>query len=424
MKKILFVITLLIGSLAKIAASPAAINFDNLPKNDKFQSLLLDFGNAYEAIKFPYVQSKALNVQAPSRATELEAAKKLYEFLEKQKKSNYDMEVLKLLTMRCLYNFDELNSSKMEKEFSRINKKYSKNAEHHWVYGNFLVTAGKPVDGMKELEKYLDMKNGMIGSFFIYDYAYAQFLSNMPLSAYYTITNGGSIPEKEIDNVQLLNLIKNLIKESSSSETYTKEQVWKVSQKKDEWNYVYSTMLGISIPCKDNWGLKLQPFTSKTPAVCILNPNDFSVAGNKVGISVLLLAYPESLYDDSVKQNYVNMFNTKGRSIVKISDNDFEKYEIEDLSRYNDVRKGARCYLYISKIQPNKYAGAMCEHSFDFSSIKKDNHSNEPSYFKFEPAQNRLNEPVNIIILVDSCNALAEETDKLLEDMFKRSVFK
>lgn len=424
MKKILFVITLLIGSLAKIVASPAAINFDNLPKNDKFESLLLDFGNAYEAIKFPYVQSKEFNVEPPSVATELDAAKKLYEFLGKQKKSNYDMEVLKLLTMRCLYNFDEVNSSKMEKEFSRIDKKFSKNAEHHWVYGNFLVTAGKAVEGIKELEKYLDMKNGMINSFFIYDYAYAQLLANMPLNAYYTITNGGNIPEEEIDDVQLLKLIKEFVKESSSSETYTEGQVWKVSQKKGDWNYIYSTMLGISIPCKNNWGLKLQPFTSKTPAMCILNPNDFSVAGNKVGISIMVLAYPESLYEDSIKQKYLKMFNSSDMCIVNMSDNDFERYEIEDLSRYNDVRGGARGYLYVSKIVPNKYAGAMCEHSFDLSTAKKDNDSGEPFYFKYEPAQNRLNEPVNIFILVDSCNALADETDKLLRDMFERAVFK
>ncbi|MBR1912311.1 MAG: hypothetical protein IJ828_08155 [Treponema sp.] len=421
MKKILFsLIILMAACIAKIAASPAAVNVSNLPKDEKFKELMIDFDSAYESIRLPDVSA----TKSEAKEKELASASRLHDFLCKQKKANYDMQVLNLLVMRCLYNYDRVGTSEMEKEFSRINKKFPKMTAHHWVYGNYLITAGKTVDGKLELERYLEMNNYMANNLFISDYAYAQLMCNMPLNAYYTITNGGNIAEEDVEDVQLLNLIKNFIRESSSTETYKSNQVWTFARENGNFNYVYSTMLGISISCKDEWNIKVQPFTSQNPASCLIMPNELSLNGIKVGISILLLAYPESMYEDKIKQQYIDMFNITKQTKTKINNEDFEKYEFEDLSRYNDARKGAKGYLYIAKIIPQKFSGAMCEHEKDLSMIKNVNDSGNSSYSRFTPVQDRLNEPVNIIIFVDSCNALAKQTDKLIDDIFSASVFK
>ena len=132
MNKIVIILLISLISITQLIASPAAITFDNLPKDKNFEKLFLAFGNAYNYIKNSDLQDKN------SKKDDLAAAKNLYEYLNKKKKTNYDEDLLKLLVMRCLYNYDEISSTKVEEVFSTINKKYSKNAEHHWIYGNYL----------------------------------------------------------------------------------------------------------------------------------------------------------------------------------------------------------------------------------------------------------------------------------------------
>ena len=417
MKKYLSICFTILFCLKSLSASPAAINFSNLPKNEKFNELFLAFGNAYQYIRYPDFQNK------DSKKTELEAAKNLYEYIKNQKKTNYDEELLKLLSMRCLYNYDEISSSEVEKVFLKIDKKYSNNAEHHWIYGNFLVTQSRIIAGNDELEKYLDMKKNMIGVFFLEDYAYSQLLCAMPLHAYYALTNGGNIPEEAVENQTLLKLIKNSIKESSSDENYTSNQVWKVTQEKEGWSYVNSTMLGISFPVKSKWNLKLEPFAKDHPAFCIVSPKDFKLNEKPIGISIMLMIYPESIYSESIKHKLLDGFPIIKEEKVEISKKEFIKYTYEDLSKYQDARNGSRGYFYVGKIVPGKYSGLKCEHKVDYSKIPSENTDGQIKYYATALAQKRLNEPVEIFILVDSCNALITETDKLLDEIFSDTVF-
>ncbi len=403
--------------LHNLLSSPAAINFSNLPKDEKFKELFLAFGNAYQYIRYPDFQNK------DSKKPALAAAENLYEYLQKQKRPSYDEELLKLLSMRCLYNYDEISSSEVEKAFFQLDKKYSNNAEHHWIYGNFLVTQGRTITGNDELEKYLDMKKNMIGSFFLEDYAYSQFLCAMPLHAYYTLTNGRNIPEEAIQNQSLLNLIKNSVKESLSDENYTSDQVWKVSQENEGWCYADSTMLGISFPVKERWGLKLEPFANNHPAFCIAAPKDFILNDKPIGISIMLMIYPESIYSENIKHKLLGGFPIIKEEKVEISKKEFIKYTYEDLSKYQDARKGSRGYFFTGKIIPGKYSGLRCEHKVDYSKVNSEKSSGQMKYYATAPSYKRLNEPVEIFILVDSCNALIKETDDLLDEIFSNTVF-
>ena len=127
-------------------ASPAAINFENLPQDEDFKGLYLAFEMSYDSIRTLDFQHK------DSKTAYLDAAENLYGYLNKKKKTNYDEDLLKLLTMRCLYNFDKIPSAQVENFYSKIDKKYSKNAGHHWIYGNFLISQGKTSAGRDELE--------------------------------------------------------------------------------------------------------------------------------------------------------------------------------------------------------------------------------------------------------------------------------
>lgn len=415
MKKKFFVAVILSVVIFASSASPAAIDFRELSKEEKFTQLFGDFLKVYPELKLPNMAKKN------SLAKEIETSKKLYDFLENKKETSYSEDLLKLLVMRCLYNFDAVNSDSVLKAFSSIDHNYGERAEHHWIYGNFLVTSSKNVNGKKELEKYMEMKDFMLNKFFIEDYAYAQLMCSTPINALYTITNGGNIPEEMVENKPLLSAIKSNILESSSSSSYETNQLWKISQEQEGYRYIYSTMLGISVPCKDKWNLRVSPFTPGKPAFCIVGPNDFTLQGSKLSINVMILAYPDSIYTEGVKQNYLRMAPKISESKKSIKGKEFEYYVFEDKSKYNDLRNGAKSYLYYSKIEPTQFSGARCEHDLDFEDMKSD--GTGPKFLSIKPSFKRLSEPIHVIIFVDSCNAISKEAEAFLDDFFERSIF-
>ena len=104
-----------------------------------------------------------------------------------------------------------------------------------------------------------------------------------------------------------------------------------------------------------------------------------------------------------------------------ISKKTFEKYTYEDLTKYNDARNGSRGYIYAATIEPGKWAAAKCEHPLDLSQLK--GNTGGAGYYAISPSQNRLQEPVTIIMLIDSCNAFIGQTDELLKELFSKAVF-
>ena len=423
MKKVFIVICLLLVIIyGNVLASPAALNFDNLPEGDAtFEELFLAFGNAFNAISYCDIQNKA------EKLDELETAKNLLAYLDNKAQNqplNYDEEILSLLVMRCLYNFDEMPSEKIENLFLSLNEKYPDKAEHHWIYGNFVASMGNAIKAKTELETYMKMKNYYINHFFISDYSYVQYLCGMPLNAYYTITNGGNIPENEVNDQQKLFLIKNTIKEPSLENQYSANEVWRFSGKEDDFYYLYSTMLGISFPVKEDWNVQTGGLDDNKAIISMISISDFQLNGNPLGISLLIMAYPESIYSENVKEKLLSGFPIINTENIKIDNKEFTEYTYENLEQYNDARNGARGYIFTGKIDLQGFDGARVEHEIDLYSLiqNRENKSN-PTYYAFPPTYKRIDEPMNYIILVDSCNVIAEETQDLINELFEKVRF-
>ena len=422
MKKVFIVICLLLVIIyGNVLASPAALNFDNLEGDATFEELILAFGNAFNAISYCDIQNKA------EKLDELETAKNLLAYLDNKAQNqplNYDEEILSLLVMRCLYNFDEMPSLKIENLFLSLNEKYPDKAEHHWIYGNFLASMGNAIKAKTELETYMKMKNYYINHFFISVYSYVQYLCGMPLNAYYTITNGGNIPENEVNDQQKLFLIKNTIKETSLENQYSANEVWRFSGKEDDFYYLYSTMLGISFPVKGDWNVQTSGLDDNKAIISMISISDFQLNGSPLGISLLIMAYPESIYSETVKEKLLSGFPIINTENIKIDNKDFTKYTYENLEQYNDARNGARGYIFTGKIDLQGFDGARVEHEIDLYSLmqNRENKSN-PTYYAFPPTYKRIDEPMNYIILVDSCNVIAEETQDLINELFEKVRF-
>ena len=415
MKKV-FVFFMLIAVLWGISATPYAINWGNIQLNEEYEQNLLDFMNIYPSISYCDILNKE------TKNVELDIAHKLLEYLQSQPSINYDEEVLKLFVMRCLYNYDEVSSKQMEEVFFSICERYGDKAEHHWVYGNYLVSAGKSVDGKTQLETYMEKKEYYINLYFLENYAYSQLMCGMPLTAYYTITNGNMILEDDVPNQQLLTMIKNSINESSVDEDYSYEILWRISQEEGDFRHIYSTILGFSFPVKGHWGLSLHSFTKTSPAMLIASPKDFMLNGSPLGISILVMAFPESVNSDNTANTFLSL-PIISKETIEIDGVEFEKYVYENLSSYNDARNGARGYIFIGTVEPGKNSGARVEHEIDLSkiSINSDEGSegSNVAYYSLPPAYKRINESVKYFFLIDSCNAIAEETEQLIDELFE-----
>ncbi len=415
MKKVLLTVAFFVICLVQAFSSPAAIDFLKLPRDEKFIAYFQDFiENSYDSLR-------NADINKESKVDLLKKTENFYSYLQSIDKKDYDLLLLKLLLMRCLYNYDVISSAKIEEEVDYLNKNFPKKAEHHWIYGNFLVTSGKNVQGCKEIEKYMDMKDGMVNVFLIEDYACAQMMGGKYLNALYTLTNGGTIPEEEIENQALLKRIKINIEDTSVTESYEQKDVWKITRKQDDgYRYVCSTMLGISVPCKENWKLNLTPYTPGSPVICNLGINDYSVDGHSVGINMLVSAYTDSIFNDSVKKKILKTFPKTKKEKIKIGDNKFEKYTLKDLSKYNDIRKGFKGYVYVSKIVPDQFSGAGCEFDVDLQNLE---YSGTGKFYHVRPSKKRFAEPLYIVIVVDSCMALEKETSDIVAEILSKSVF-
>ena len=152
-----------------------------------------------------------------------------------------------------------------------------------------------------------------------------------------------------------------------------------------------------------------------------LKIDGFNLNEKPGSISFLMMVYPQSFNPDASKDKLINSFNIIKKETEEINKNNFDKYTYEDLSKYNDARKGSRGYIYTATINPGKWAAVKCEHPVDLSQLK--GNSGEIGYFAITPSQNRLQEPVTVIMLIDSCNAFIEQTDDLLKELFSKAIF-
>ena len=141
------------------------------------------------------------------------------------------------------------------------------------------------------------------------------------------------------------------------------------------------------------------------------------------GISLVMMVYPSVIDSKTAKENLLKSFNIIKKENVQIDKKSFEKYTYEDLTKYADARQGSRGYVYAATIEPGKWSGARCEHAADMSKLVGQSDSEGPSYYSVVPSQNRLQESITVIILVDSCNAFIEQTDQLLNELFSKAVF-
>lgn len=384
MKKIFLVAMLVLISVGSAFASPAAINFDEvILEDEERKALVVDFLNSYDAVSYYEIDGEA------KKQDELNKTKALYEHLKKIKKPTCDQELLELLTLRCLYNYDWVSAKDVVKKYEAITKKYKKNAEVHWIYANFLTYSTKQIDALDEFELYLELNDNMANEYFMKDYAYCQLVCGMPLSAYYTLTNGFTIDEKKIEAKGLLKLIKDNIKKSDYKKVYKPEEVWKISNFGENKAFIFSTMLGMSIPVTSKTILgKHTAFDKEEGAILVIAPEPLTMNKKKEQMTFIIYVYPKKLYkEDQVDISIDNfpVYESQEKTIGKI---DYKVY------LYGDGE--SKGYIYTCKVKPEKISGVAVEHPCRGEAKTE----NGVTYYTMNKSYERLDDTLSIAILV------------------------
>lgn len=399
MKKLCLFLMLISISIGSIFASPAAIDLNEaVGQDENLKNLMVDFLDVFDSISYPDVSPNP-----KPKDEELTKAKALYDALKKIKKPNCDQELTELLVLRCLYNYDKVGSKDVVKKYEAIVKKYKDNAGVHWIYANFLSYCGKGMEAVEQYEQYLDMTEGHVSGYFLEDYAYGQLMAGMPLNAYYTITNGYSIQDKKVENQALLKLIKDNIKASKSSKVYEVNEVWVKSETIKGKYYIYSTMLGMAIPQKEDYKYgKFRAFDKEEGAIISFGPSDAKVKGKNPNFAYIVYVYPQKLYKTDQVEEGLPSFDVYDTKELKIKDLDFKVYSFN-----SDGKKG---YFYSCKSKPEKTSGAQAERGYSLANMDtKDSDGN--AVYTSPASYERLEDTLSIAIIVFVNNTKLKATD-------------
>lgn len=422
MKKFILLLCSLfvVGSLS--FASPAALNFSNLSEERLPMDQYLMFINYYEVLKYPGMQIDEEFEKV------LVNTEKFNESLKKLKKPNYDESLLRLIVLRCLYNYDRVTAKDVEDFYNALNKKYKNKAEHHWVYGNYLGTTFSNLKAMKEMQTYMEMVDYSVNPFFMSDMAYISLLSGCPISALDELTIGGQIPPEEMVYPNLYATIMDQIKTANPKKTYSGEEIWKMGcrlSNPDELR-LYSTMLGVSLPVTSDWTIKTYGYSNDV-AIVLLTPPAFKVKKEEVSIQILVTLTRKTAANKNSNEKVINGLTNpvlldekpEVRSLI------FDVYKAENPEVYNDdVRKGSVNYVYVGTTDHQDNNGYSVEYPIDMEKMNSGlNDNNTTSYFHQSPAYLRFDDEFDVVIFVDSCKAVEKQTQELMKEFLSHVIF-
>ncbi|MCQ2593068.1 MAG: hypothetical protein MJ188_09835 [Treponema sp.] len=397
-------------------ASTWAINGSCLPSNDE---KFAEYSNQF-LYYFNEIRSWHPNILPEASV----ATENLHTYLTTLKNPNYDTQLLQLLTMRCLYNVDKVSANQITDFVNKLNAEFPDRAEHHWIYANFWTTTTHSSDAIDEYNKYLELTDGLVNTEFLQNYAYANMLAGKKLTAIHAIKAAANFGGYNLEDDPLYkNLNENIISYEPGT-NLPKEKLWKMTYANEEGKYFFdSTLIGISMKVNGTWNINFSGLENNSPATVLIHPDAFKYKNNDISLSLLLIAYPQTITPANWMENTLSKFKIIKKETKSIKDNDFTVYTYEDLDKYNDFRKGSRGYIYSATILPTENSGTRCEHIIDLSKIRNKDDAQKMQYYQMAETYSRIPEPINIMILVDSCNAISNETQQWINDFMNNAIF-
>lgn len=428
MKKVFSVLLILLFTSAAVTAQVFALNESQLPSDKEFVSKYSTFKD-HQKYTISWVPEWKFDVSRDSVIGEL---KDFDSFLTAVPEKNYDTSLLKGIVKMNLYNFDEIDYSTVDEYLNQIKEKYPDEYRTWWMTA-FFYNGASPYRAFDEISKAEELRGGLtrLDDFvidFLTDYVYISLTCGMNQHANYAFSCLCNYTKREPESYPYYEMLKSRMIESSIENSYKNNEVWNVTKIGDKI-CIESSMLGVSIKTDENQQGQIFGFEKGFSYMFLQSPV-FKFGENNTTTTTLAIYFYAGQTEAEVSESMNRTVqktdpNGKVTPLGNYKINDFlaHYYIYENSEIYKDDRNGMKLEFIIFTVPYNEFSGISFEKQVDFLNSATSVDSENIKYYQVKKQLKRLDTPVTCMILLDSCNAVFEESQAWMESILNESIF-
>jgi len=344
----------------------------------------------------------------------------LTEFHDDIKNNNdYEVKLLDVVIMSYLYNLDQNEYySVINEKVSRMKQDRPGDYRSYWFLGNFLVSAAKAMDGYNEfvqIQTRFNKRPEEYSAYFINDLALACLMVQMYENALYYFDLAAGMSGSPAANTVHANL-RNSFRDASAGNEYPRNSVWQVMKSNDRF-YLLSRMLGSLIPINPSWDMRVMGLNDRK-SLLIITPERLTSANNRaIGITILIEYNLTGVSYENYLRDNISRYPVVSREKRTINNHEYDVLVYEDKTKYTNMG-GARGYIILTQLRFNNQNNTSIELPFEMNTSG----GSGVNYYSLNNIFHRINQNINICIMVDSSNEIFNEASNYIFNLLNRMV--
>lgn len=391
------------------------IQFDKIPDNlkDKKQ---IDFLINNEHYFDHWSQSWNYPVSKDSLIKEL---KNCYETFSKLEYNSIEINLLLGDIAHYLYNLDQSSyNEKAINYYMAAEKNDSTDYRAYWFLANHFCMSNQMNLSIENYFKAKKILPEVEPPEFWEQFAFAAALSNMNSNSIYAMSRVREITGRPGDFEKQMGVsIEGRLKEGNPDLKYLKNDIW-YAVKGDQYSFI-GRPLGIMVKIDSTWQINPLDYDNHVTALVLMPPRIKSKSGKEIGITIAILARVVTSNDNlnELIQNMTAQFPEKKKISFSNKYDKIVSYDLKNKNTYKD-RGGARGIIlgFQRSCPPNP--GLILERPISLTADKKQ----VASYFRFNTSLNRFKQPIQYVIMLDTCEEIYQESVQLLKDWFEKQL--
>jgi hypothetical protein len=391
------------------------IKFDKIPDNQKYKEQI-DFLIKNEQYFNHWSQSWNYPITKDSLISELKTCFVTFSEID------FNSIELKLLLgdiAHFLYNLDVQTFNDKAINFYKTAEQIdSTDYRVFWFLGNHYCMSNQinqSIDNYFKAKKILPSEEPPE---FWEQFAFATALSNMNSNCIFAMARVKQITGSQgVFETQMGKSIMERLKDTNPDLKYLNKDLW-YAVKGNPYSLI-SRPLGIMVKVDTTWQINPMDYDNHVTALVIMPPRIKSKSGKEIGITIAILARVVTSNDDldDLVQKMSAQFPKKKTIHFSEKYDNIISYDLTNKNLYQD-RGGARGIIIGFQRSCPPYPGIILERPV---SLVADNHQ-VASYFKFTPTLNRFKQPIQYVIMLDTCEEIYTESIQVLQNLFENQL--
>jgi hypothetical protein len=329
--------------------------------------------------------------------------------------ADVDLRLLDLTLLQYLYNLDAPGAGDRFREMSqRASEDFPGDYRPRWFRGEFFADAGRSVEAVAEYQSFLGSVQALdqVVPSALWDYAKAAYLATMVRTSAVVCQKFAQRTGQDLAQVPLYGIVSERLVTTDPGATYAAPDLWSVDAP-GETQTVYSQVLGFRARVPGSWKLGFGGYSQGRAALTAQPPAIVSSQGKAITIHVVATF-------STVAASLGDLMATNLRSLGSdytvaapvprhLGSTDFLVSRVTNSHLYPD-RGGMAGYAVFVACPYSETAG------YNLDQPRRPPAGSGTSYFQVQARQDRVPAPVYEMILVDSCQEIAAETDQLFFD--------